>query len=215
MTDERVVAHTGGEKGTKLARFDLIPSGVEEALAEHFGKGASKYEDRNWERGYPWSLSYAALRRHLAAFWRGEDIDEDGHNHIDAVLWHAVALVHFTQHERYAEFDNRPEGISEQLQLAFEPMQDVILPPVEVAQRLEGMRFDQYIVREDEWKGNGRRHKGSDNPIAHDGKPVYRTDYEQAVAEAEGTLVPAAVDTTPPSVVWSNAGERARNVVDL
>jgi hypothetical protein len=88
--------NTGGEKGSKLARYDLIPVEFEEALAEHYGKGARKYDDRNWERGYKWSLSVAALRRHLAAWLRGEDNDsETGSNHLIAVAWHAVALYIF------------------------------------------------------------------------------------------------------------------------
>ena len=52
MTNEgevRVVDEkTGGIKGQKLARFDLIPPEVEWALAEHYGRGCLKYQDRNW-----------------------------------------------------------------------------------------------------------------------------------------------------------------------
>jgi hypothetical protein len=45
---------TGGVKGQKLARFDLIPVNPLWELAEHFGRGAQKYADRNFERGYDW-----------------------------------------------------------------------------------------------------------------------------------------------------------------
>lgn len=87
---------TGGEKGTKVARFDLIPPDSLWDEAEHFGKGAQKYEDRNWERGYRWSLSYAACQRHLNAFWSGEDIDkETGSCHLIAALWHCRAMHTF------------------------------------------------------------------------------------------------------------------------
>lgn len=87
---------TGGEKGSKLARFDLIPQDALWALAEHFGQGAKKYEDRNWERGYDWALSQAALMRHLSAYLQGEDYDEEtGSLHITAVTWHALALLTF------------------------------------------------------------------------------------------------------------------------
>ena len=55
MTDEvRSVSTTGGEKGTKLARYDLLPVGPLRQVAEHYGKGASKYADHNWRRGYEW-----------------------------------------------------------------------------------------------------------------------------------------------------------------
>lgn len=87
---------TGGQKGQKLARFDLIPAGALWQLAEHYGRGAQKYDDDNWRRGYSWRLSFAALMRHAWAFWRGEDIDpETGSPHMVAVAWHAFTLLTF------------------------------------------------------------------------------------------------------------------------
>ena len=88
--------NTGGEKGSKLARFDLIPPEAMWSLAEHYGKGCAKYADRNWERGYKWSLSVAALQRHLHQWLMGEDKDEEtGTHHLIAVVWHAMALFIF------------------------------------------------------------------------------------------------------------------------
>lgn len=87
---------TGGAKGSKLARFDLIPAGALWQLAEHYGRGAEKYDENNWRRGYAWSLSFAALQRHAWAFWNGEDVDEEtGSPHMVAVAWHAVSLLTF------------------------------------------------------------------------------------------------------------------------
>ena len=92
ITDET----TGGEKGRKLYRYDLIPGDALHELALHYGLGSTKYEDRNWERGYPWSLSFGALQRHAWAFWRGEDIDpEVGTSHATAAAWHALNLEAF------------------------------------------------------------------------------------------------------------------------
>jgi hypothetical protein len=96
--DERRVTdpETGGEKGTKLARYDLIPAGPLLQLAEHYGIGAAKYEPNNWRRGYAWSLSFAALQRHAWAFWNGEDNDpETQSHHMAAVAFHAFALIEF------------------------------------------------------------------------------------------------------------------------
>lgn len=107
-TAERRVVNetTGGEKGQKLARFDLLPAGPLQAVAEHFGRGAAKYEDRNWERGYDWSLSFGALQRHAWAFWGGEDIDaETGSPHLAAVAFHALALLEFAT--THPELDDR------------------------------------------------------------------------------------------------------------
>ena len=87
---------TGGEKGSKLARFDLIPPEAMWALAEHYGKGTIKYADRNWERGYKWGLSLAALHRHLNLWQQEEDFDpETDSHHLIAVIWHALALYTF------------------------------------------------------------------------------------------------------------------------
>ena len=87
---------TGGEKGSKLARFDLIPPEAHWALAEVYGKGARKYAERNWEKGYAWGLGIAALERHLNLWKQREDIDEEtGCNHLLQVAWHAFALYTF------------------------------------------------------------------------------------------------------------------------
>lgn len=103
----RVVSKTGGAKGSKMARFDLLPPAAVKEIAEHFGKGAAKYADRNWEKGYAWSLSYAALQRHLHAFWGGEDIDpETGSHHLAAAGFHVLALL---ENRRInPQFDDRP-----------------------------------------------------------------------------------------------------------
>lgn len=98
---------TGGAKGQKLARFDLIPPGPLWEVAELYGKGAEKYEDRNWEKGYAWSLSYAAMQRHANLFWAGNDEDEEtGAHHLASVIFHAMALIQFGYD--YPELDDRP-----------------------------------------------------------------------------------------------------------
>lgn len=100
---------TGGQKARKLARFSLLPYDALWRVAEHFGRGAEKYEDRNWERGYAWSWSYDALMRHLTAWWHGEDRDtETGSLHITAVAWHALVLLAFRL--RHIGTDDRPVG---------------------------------------------------------------------------------------------------------
>lgn len=98
---------TGGEKGSKEVRMDLVPVFPLTELARLFGRGAQKYADRNWERGYDWSLSYAAALRHLTQWWGGEDTDpEMGTSHLASVAWHAFALLQFTV--EHPELDDRP-----------------------------------------------------------------------------------------------------------
>lgn len=118
MTDEyRVVnAVTGGEKGSKLARFDLLPAEPLRRVAEHYGLGARKYADRNWERGYLWSLSFAAMQRHAWQFWAGDD-DED---HLAAVVFHALALSEYqTTHPELDDRATAAEPVPAMDQLAF------------------------------------------------------------------------------------------------
>lgn len=108
MSDEvRITSSTGGQKGSKQARYDLIPAGPLRLVAELYGKGAEKYDDRNWELGYDWNLSFAALQRHAWQFWNGEDLDQEtGKPHLASVIFHAMALLEFM--ETHPEFDNRP-----------------------------------------------------------------------------------------------------------
>lgn len=97
LIEQRMVdPKTGGEKGIKGDRFDLIPPEFEDALARHYGEGAKKYADRNWERGYDWHLSYRSVRSHLNAWLRGEDNDQEtGTNHLICSIWHLIALYIF------------------------------------------------------------------------------------------------------------------------
>lgn len=106
-TDEvRLTSPTGGQKGSKGARFDQIPPTVLWELAEHYGIGAAKYDDDNWRKGYDWRLSYAALQRHLNTFWAGEDLDpETGSKHVIAAAWHCFALAWFM--DNMPEYDSR------------------------------------------------------------------------------------------------------------
>lgn len=104
----RVTSSTGGQKGVKDERFDLIPAIPLGLLARHYGRGALKYDDHNWRRGYPWGFSYGAMQRHLKAFWAGEDIDEEtGSLHVIAAAWHCFTLAEFLTFPEYAQHDDR------------------------------------------------------------------------------------------------------------
>lgn len=100
------VSETGGQKGSKEARYDLIPVQPLEYLARLYGKGAEKYDDNNWAKGYDWKFSYAAMQRHANQFWGGEDNDpEMGLPHLASVAWHAFTMMYFM--ENYPEYDSR------------------------------------------------------------------------------------------------------------
>jgi hypothetical protein len=87
---------TGGEKGQKLERYDLLPWDALDEVARVFGLGARKYADRNWEKGYNWGLSLGALVRHVARWASGETFDhETGCHHLAHAAFHCLALVTF------------------------------------------------------------------------------------------------------------------------
>jgi len=105
---------TGGQKGSKIARYDLIPWAQMQEVAKLYGKGAEKYDDHNWRKGFNWSLSEASLMRHYTAFMEGESIDDGpegtGCHHLASVVWHALTLMYFEQH--YPELDDRAVTIA-------------------------------------------------------------------------------------------------------
>ena len=111
MTDEvRVTSPTGGQKGQKDDRQDLIDPWFMRELGLVCGFGAKKYDDDNWRKGYSWRLSFGAMLRHIYAFWRGEDRDpESGLYHLAHAAWHCMVLFTFnTRYNTYRDFDDRP-----------------------------------------------------------------------------------------------------------
>jgi hypothetical protein len=98
MTEERIVdPKTGGMKGQKDERFDLIPWRALAELARVYGKGAKKYDDHNWLKGYRWSLSFGALMRHVALWAVGKDLDDEtGLHHLAHAAWHCMTLMTFS-----------------------------------------------------------------------------------------------------------------------
>lgn len=88
---------TGGAKGRKAGRMDLLPwDALLLDVAPHYAVGAEKYDDHNWRKGYDWSLSFGAMMRHAAQFWAGEDYDQETRTpHLAAVVFHALALLVF------------------------------------------------------------------------------------------------------------------------
>lgn len=85
MSEDKGVKHDQGK-----SRLDLIPPEALFAMAEVLGFGANKYGDRNWELGIDPDRLYAALQRHLWAWWGGEEEDEES---LLPHLWHALAGI--------------------------------------------------------------------------------------------------------------------------
>lgn len=80
-------------------RFDLVPFEAVADIADVLAYGAHKYSANNWCRGADWSRYFAALCRHVFAWWNGEDRDpETGLSH----LAHAgCCLIFLMQYQRH------------------------------------------------------------------------------------------------------------------
>jgi hypothetical protein len=95
-------AKTGGQKGSKIERFDLIPAWALREVSRVYGMGEAKYPSDasgpNWARGYCWGLSFAACLRHLTLFWMGQEKDsESGYHHLAHAAWHCLTLMTFSR----------------------------------------------------------------------------------------------------------------------
>lgn len=72
--------------------WHLAPWDAFNAVVKVLAFGAHKYAPRNWEKGMAWSRCYAAMQRHMTAWWQGDDKDaETGFSH----LWHAGCCICF------------------------------------------------------------------------------------------------------------------------
>ncbi len=73
----------GRKDDTGKLPWDLLPGDALEEIVKVLDFGARKYAPRNWERGMAWSRPFAALMRHMWAWWGGQDKDpETGISHL-------------------------------------------------------------------------------------------------------------------------------------
>ena len=62
---------------TGKPRWDLLPFDALNSVAQVLEFGANKYAARNWEKGLDWGRLLAAALRHLSAWARGHNTDEE------------------------------------------------------------------------------------------------------------------------------------------
>lgn len=106
-TTEMITSRSGGRKGIKICRYDLIPHEALAELSAAYGIGAKKYDENNWLKGIAWMKNVGALMRHLYRWVAREDFDpETGIHHMALVSWHAFALMTFQS--RGLGEDDRP-----------------------------------------------------------------------------------------------------------
>ena len=85
--------------GEKLDRFDLLPWDIIMEVAELYGIGTRKYDDRDWEKGMSWGRLIRAAMSHFAKFMMRRKYDPvDGQRHIISFIWCGIALAYYEKH---------------------------------------------------------------------------------------------------------------------
>lgn len=81
--------------GSTKLHVGLVPDSLVTAAAMAFTEGAAKYGRYNWRiAGVRASIYHDALRRHLAKWWNGEDVDrQTGVPHLASVAACAAILI--------------------------------------------------------------------------------------------------------------------------
>lgn len=101
----------GGTKHDKgKAPWHLMSGPALEQVAEVLNFGASKYDDRNWEKGINFSRLFSATQRHLWAWWGRETWDQETDlNHLAHAMCNIMFILHH-QLNTQAGLDDRPTG---------------------------------------------------------------------------------------------------------
>ena len=108
-SDER---GTGARFNDGKPPLELTPLSTLEGAARVMEFGAKKYKRYNWLKGMAWLVPYGSLLRHLAAWYWGEENDDDsGLPHLDHAMCNLIMLIHYSKH--YEEGDDRPKGFGD------------------------------------------------------------------------------------------------------
>lgn len=125
-------------------RMDLVPVSLIKGVAEVFTEGAKKYDDRNWEKGFNYSVPYASLMRHLSSFWGGEDLDKESNlSHLKHAAANIAMLIEFI--EKKPHLDDRPIDKNEP---------ETLNSPQLTEQDLEDMAIEYYGQKTFKYEGS-------------------------------------------------------------
>ena len=102
---------TDAAMGRKLdegkLRLDLLPITPLEEVTKVLMFGAQKYAEWNWAKGIAFSRCYAAALRHMLAWWKGADKDDEtGLSPIDHAICELMFLSELIRSR--PDLDNRP-----------------------------------------------------------------------------------------------------------
>jgi hypothetical protein len=136
------VRDVSDEKG----RFDLLPYAALRRVACHFGNGARKYEDRNWEKGMTLSTYVNSASRHMMA-WVAGLRDED---HAAAWAWNALCAIETEARIRAGilpeELDDLPDDLSPEDTARWLGMIEEVFEPVREEEELQGSLGTIYVA---------------------------------------------------------------------
>ena len=101
---EREKFDSGMVRDTRVGkgRYDLMSPFALERIARIYEKGSIKYDDRNWEKGSPFSRTLDSAFRHVVQYMMGME-DED---HLAQAAWNLFAIMHLEQTK--PELDDMP-----------------------------------------------------------------------------------------------------------
>lgn len=111
MSEVRTTSSTGGQKGVKAERYDLLPKAGLDAMARVYAFGALKYADHNWRLKYEWSKSIASALRHTFAVQDGQTYDVCPGDPEDCAKWSE-------EHQRCLEHSGEPHAAMAMFHLA-------------------------------------------------------------------------------------------------
>lgn len=97
---------TADRFNTGKLRWGLVDFDALEDMVKVLEFGATKYDDHNWKKGLSTTEICESLMRHLTAYMKGEDKDqESGISHIGHIQCNALFLSY---NEKFkTEFDDR------------------------------------------------------------------------------------------------------------
>jgi hypothetical protein len=99
---------TGARYNDGKADYSLIPLCTLEDEARVWMYGRDKYAAWNWTKGMDWSVPYACLMRHMAAWQRGEENDpESGLPHLAHAMCNLRMLTLYSKN--FTAGDDRPK----------------------------------------------------------------------------------------------------------
>ncbi len=86
---------TGMQRDLRVGkgRYDLLPYFAVHRDAIHYGQGATKYDDHNWEKGQPFSRALDSALRHIFDYLRGDRVED----HLAAARFNLACVMHYEE----------------------------------------------------------------------------------------------------------------------